>query len=80
MATNSEEIIKNASVNNLHITVKGITMVKKFQEAENDIFEMDVRDEDVWIVTFPRSGKLHISETFPTMPTKKITVKPKLRK
>ncbi|CAG9821979.1 unnamed protein product, partial [Phaedon cochleariae] len=39
-----------------YITVEGVTMPKRFEELREDIYNWDVKEEDVWICSFPKTG------------------------
>lgn len=40
-----------------HVNVDGVTMPLRFKEMQKEIHEWDVSEEDVWICSFPKTGK-----------------------
>nr|CAI5825181.1 unnamed protein product [Callosobruchus analis] len=38
-----------------YVKVKGTTMPKRFEELQDEIYNWDVRDEDIWICSFPKT-------------------------
>nr|XP_023014297.1 amine sulfotransferase-like isoform X1 [Leptinotarsa decemlineata]XP_023014298.1 amine sulfotransferase-like isoform X2 [Leptinotarsa decemlineata] len=41
---------------NGYITVEGVTMPKRFEDLKNNIRNWNVREDDVWICSFPKTG------------------------
>ncbi|CAG9859341.1 unnamed protein product [Phyllotreta striolata] len=39
-----------------YVQVKGVTLPRRFLDIQNDISNWTVRDRDIWIVTFPKTG------------------------
>ncbi|CAH1999714.1 unnamed protein product [Acanthoscelides obtectus] len=39
-----------------YVKVKGFTMPKRFEELQDEIHNWDVRNEDIWICSFPKTG------------------------
>lgn len=39
------------------ITVNGFSLPKKYEQLKEQLDDLEVNDCDVWIVTFPKSGK-----------------------
>lgn len=59
MKSKLDEILQNYFTNSFrkgYITTKGVTMPLKFTEMEEEIFNWNVNEEDVWICSFPKTG------------------------
>uniref|UniRef100_A0A6P7EY40 Estrogen sulfotransferase, testis isoform-like n=1 Tax=Diabrotica virgifera virgifera TaxID=50390 RepID=A0A6P7EY40_DIAVI len=39
-----------------YVNVKGVTMPRRFEELQSDIFNWNVSERDVWICSFPKTG------------------------
>lgn len=37
---------------------KGCVLGKYYEKFEEEIYNMEVRDDDVWVISFPKCGKL----------------------
>lgn len=46
------------SICNKHKVFKGCVMSAELEKIEEEIYNMEVREEDVWVISFPKSGKL----------------------
>lgn len=40
-----------------YINVEGVTMPERFAEMKDDILNLEVSDKDVWVCSFPKTGK-----------------------
>lgn len=40
-----------------YFQVKGVTMPRRFEEMQDDILKWDVKQQDVWICSFPKTGR-----------------------
>lgn len=55
-----DEILKKYFTNSFrhgYYTVKGVTMPIRYQEMKREIDELCVNEEDIWICSFPKTGK-----------------------
>ncbi|KAG5891566.1 hypothetical protein JTB14_015833 [Gonioctena quinquepunctata] len=39
-----------------YITLRGVAMPKRFEDIQENIYNLNVREEDVWICSFPKTG------------------------
>lgn len=40
-----------------YINVNGVTMPERYAEMKQDIFNLEVSENDVWVCSFPKTGK-----------------------
>lgn len=40
-----------------YATVDGYTMTDRYEDFKNQIYNFEVSDNDVWVCSFPKSGK-----------------------
>ncbi|KAJ8917838.1 hypothetical protein NQ315_010750 [Exocentrus adspersus] len=60
-----DEILKKYFTNKFrtgYVTAKGVTMPERFAEMEEDIYNFEVCEDDVWICSFPKTGTTWTSE------------------
>lgn len=60
--TSTDELAKilNEKFTNIfrhgYVTVKGVTMPKRYEEMQQEIENWSVSEQDVWICSFPKTG------------------------
>lgn len=58
--TELKEILQKYFTNKFrsgYVTVEGVTMPERFAEMQEEIFNMEVNENDVWVCSFPKTGK-----------------------
>ncbi|KAJ8960062.1 hypothetical protein NQ318_009504, partial [Aromia moschata] len=45
-----------------HVKVKGVTMPKRYAEMEEEIYNWEVNDKDIWMCSFPKTGTTWTAE------------------
>lgn len=45
-----------------YINVEGVTLPERFSELKQPIFDLEVSENDVWVCSFPKTGKRFIVE------------------
>lgn len=40
-----------------YAAVKGVTMPERFAEMQEEIYNLQVNEDDVWVCSFPKTGK-----------------------
>lgn len=41
---------------NTFVDYKGCVLPSMFEDIQNKIYNMEVREEDIWVMSFPKSG------------------------